>query len=131
MSALRFPEVNRVILAGRLTQDPESRLTESGRLLANLRIAINRSYRDRNGEWQQEATFVSVVAWGKTAEAAAAHLSKGSAVLVEGRLKSRTADAGDGNRTLLEIVAGSIQFLSRKEQVLEEGVQRDKEEVPF
>ncbi len=75
MPALRFPELNRVVLAGRLTQEPEPRLTASGKLLATLRIAINRSYRDRSGEWQQEATFVSVVAWGKTAEAAAARLS--------------------------------------------------------
>lgn len=130
MSALRFPELNKVVLAGRLTQEPETRLAESGKLLATLRIAINRSYRDRSGEWQQEATFVSVVAWGKTAEAAAAHLSKGSAVLVEGRLKSRAVEASGGNRTLLEIVAGSIQFLSRKEEEAEQA-EAVEESAPF
>ena len=115
MSELHIPHLNRVLVAGRLTQDPEFRMTESGKVRTTMRLANNRNYRDSQGEWQQDTTFLTVTAWGRMAEAAAEHLSKGSAVLVEGRLRSRTIETSEGNRSWLEIVASYIQFLSRKE----------------
>ena len=67
MSELRMPAINQVSLAGRLVQDPEFRLVENGVARLNGRIAVNRSYRDREGEWQETSSFFNVVIWRSTA----------------------------------------------------------------
>ena len=90
MNAVRLPYVNRVLLAGRLTRDPEVRYTPAGHAVATLALAANRPYRDQAGQWQEETCFTSVVVWDRQAELAGEHLKKGSAVYVEGRLTSRS-----------------------------------------
>lgn len=108
---------NRVILMGNLTRDPELRYIPNGSAVANLRMAINRTYKSQSGEQKEEVTYVGVVVWGKQAEACAEYLSKGSPVFVEGRLQSRQWETEDGQkRSVLEAVADRVQFLGRKRE---------------
>lgn len=120
MADLRFPEINQVGLAGRLTQDPELRMTETGKLRVTFTLASNLNYRDRQGQWQQDTTFAHVAAWDKLAEAVAHHLHRGSGVFLTGRLKSRVIETDEGNRTILEVVARNIQFLDKKKEEIDE-----------
>ena len=127
MSQLRFPEINSVSIAGRLCQDPESRMTENGKLRVTFNLAANLSYKNRNGNWQQDTSFVPVSVWDKLAEVVAEHLHKGSGIFLTGRLKSRTYETSNGsNRTILEVIARNIQFLDKKEAKETE----TEEEVP-
>jgi|SRR5665213_2044570 len=104
--------LNKVLLVGNLTKDPELRFVPSGQAVANLRLATNRKYKAGSGEWKEEVTFVSVEVWGKSAEACGEYLKKGSPLLVEGRLKLKEWTAQDGQkRSLLEVVAERVQFL--------------------
>lgn len=108
---------NRVILMGNLTRDPELRYIPNGQAVANLRLAINRTYKTQAGEQKEEVTFVGIVVWAKQAEACAEYLSKGSPVFVEGRLQSRQWETEDGQkRSVLEVVADRVQFLGRKKE---------------
>jgi single-strand DNA-binding protein len=108
---------NRVILMGNLTRDPELRYIPNGQAVANLRLAINRTYKTQAGEQKEEVTYVGVVVWAKQAEACAEYLSKGSPVFVEGRLQSRQWETEDGQkRSVLEVVADRVQFLGRKKE---------------
>ena len=112
---LSFPRVNYVIISGRLTRDVELRYTPSGTPTANIGIASDRSYRDSDGNWQQETSFLRVVAWTRQAEWAAENLKKGSPVIIEGRIQSRNwQDKDDKPRTTVEIVASRIQRLERE-----------------
>ena len=90
MSELRMPAVNQITVAGRLVQDPEFRLTESGVARLSGRLAVNRSFRDREGDWQEEASFFNFVVWQAQAERLADRLAKGSPVLLSGRLHSHS-----------------------------------------
>ena len=115
MSDLRFPEINQISISGRLTADPESRITQSGKTRVSFYLASNQSYKGKNGEWQQDTAFVPVSVWDKLAEAAAQHLHKGSGAFLTGRLRSRSFDDSNGRkRTVLEVVARTIQFLDKK-----------------
>ncbi|MBC8525818.1 MAG: single-stranded DNA-binding protein [Candidatus Cloacimonetes bacterium] len=112
---LNFPRVNNVIISGRLTRDVELRYTPSGTPTANIGLASDRSYRDKDGNWQQETSFLRVVAWTRQAEWAAENLKKGSPVIIEGRIQSRNwQDKDDKARTTVEIVANRIQGLERE-----------------
>jgi single-strand DNA-binding protein len=105
--------LNNVILVGNLTKDPELKFIPSGQAVCNLRMAMNRKWKATNGEWKEESTFVGVVVWGKSGEACGEYLKKGSPVLVEGRLQSRSWETADGQkRSILEVVAERVQFLS-------------------
>ena len=86
---------NRVVLVGNMTRDPESRALPSGQPLTKFSLAINRSYSTKEGEKREEVTYVDVDAFGKQAEVIAKYCSKGSGILVEGRLKQ---DSWDGTR---------------------------------
>lgn len=99
--------MNKVILIGRLANDPELRFTANGKAVANFRIAVNRSFsRDA------EADFFSIVVWGKVAENCANYISKGRLVALEGRLQNRTYDTQAGERRYVtEIVANNVKFL--------------------
>src|SRR5512136_807858 len=113
----RLPNLNRVMIVGNLTKDPELRSTTTGVPVVNFRIASNRRFKDNSGEWKEDVCYVGVVAWQKLAESCAARLKKGSAVYVEGELRSRTMDAEDGGkRSMIEIRAHHIQFLDRGEK---------------
>lgn len=117
MASTRLPNLNRVMIVGNLTRDPDLRATTAGVPVINFRIASNRRFKDNSGEWREDVCYVGVVAWQKLAESCAARLSKGSAVYVEGELRSRTFDNGDGTkRNLLEIRAYHIQFLDKDEK---------------
>ena len=128
MSDLRLPSINRVQLAGRLTQDPEVRYTQDGRSVLNAKMATNRRYRDRSGAWQEETSYIAVVAWQALAERCAEYLRKGSAVFVEGRLKSHSWQAEDKtSRNVLEVYAQSIQCLDRRDSGEQAGNDLDVE----
>lgn len=117
MASTRLPNLNRVMIVGNLTRDPDLRATTAGVPVINFRIASNRRFKDNSGEWREDVCYVGVVAWQKLAESCATRLSKGSAVYVEGELRSRTFDNGDGTkRNLLEIRAYHIQFLDKDEK---------------
>jgi len=104
--------LNRVFLIGNLTRDPELRYVPGGSAVSNLRLAVNRRYRDANGEVKDSTCFITVVVWGKQAENCSEYLSKGSPVFVEGSLQSRTWETQDGQkRNVIEVNARRIQFL--------------------
>jgi single-strand DNA-binding protein len=115
---LRLPSLNRVVIAGNLTRDPEIRYTQSGAAVANIGLASSRYYKDPKdpaGEWKEDTCFVTVVAWAQLAERVGDTLKKGSPVLVEGRLQSRSWETEDGQkRNVIEIRADSIQNLERR-----------------
>ena len=131
--AIRLGTLNKVIMNGRLTRDPEHKTTAGGTQILNFGIASNRRVL-KDGEWQDDACFVGVVAFGKTAENVGDRLHKGSAVLVEGRLQSRKWVAKDGSkRTTIEINAFSVQCLDKVERDEEgEGTgAASDDEIPF
>ena len=106
--------LNKVLLIGNLTRDPDLRYTAVGTAVANVRLAVNRTFVVQ-GDRREETLFIDVVAWGKQAEACGEYLAKGSAIFVDGRLQSREYDAKDGSkRTVVEVVADTVQFLTRK-----------------
>ncbi len=104
---------NRVTLVGNLTRQPELRKTKNGTPVAELGIALNRSWNGENGQKQEETTYVDVTVWGRSAENAAQYLQKGRSVLIEGRLQMETwQDKQSGeDRSKLRVVAESVQFL--------------------
>jgi single-strand DNA-binding protein len=106
--------LNKVMLIGNLTRPPELRYTPSGAAVADLRVAVNRNYTTQSGEKRDETAFLTVIAWGKTAENCSEYLDKGSQILVEGRIQTRDWEGKDGQkRSATEIVAERVQFLSR------------------
>jgi len=100
-------DLAKALIIGRLTQDPEIRYTPKGMAVATMRVAVNHRGRDR----AEEASFFDVVAFGKLAETCGEYLSKGRAVLVDGRLRERRWDSKEGRRSRLEIVASTVEFL--------------------
>ena len=121
MADLKIPELNSVIIAGNLTKDPISRQTTNGTPVINFSIASNRKYRDANNQWQEDVCYVGVVAWNKLAESCRDRLKKGSAVLIDGELQSRSWKAEDGsNRSVVEVKARRIQFLNKRARNLGE-----------
>lgn len=113
MSDLRLGYLNSVHLIGRLVADPELRYTQKGAPVCDFRIASSRRYKNREtGEQQEETLFINVVAWRRQAELANDFLKKGSAVLIEGGLRSRQWESAQGEkRSAIEVVARRIQFL--------------------
>ncbi len=115
--------MNKVILVGRLAQDPEVRYTQSGKAVASFTIAVNRF----SGGGQKEADFIPIVAWEKLAETCGNNLTKGQRVLVEGRLQIRSYETNDGQkRRVAEVIAQTIEFLERKQPT-----EDNKEANPF
>ncbi|HEY2471039.1 MAG TPA: single-stranded DNA-binding protein [Terracidiphilus sp.] len=103
--------LNKVFVLGHVTQNLTLRSTPSGQPVATMGVATNRAYTDKSGAKQEVTEFHNVVIWGKLAETSSAYLTKGSLVLVEGRLSTRTYDDKDGvSRRITEIVAENIQF---------------------
>ncbi|PIS33788.1 MAG: single-stranded DNA-binding protein [Candidatus Omnitrophica bacterium CG08_land_8_20_14_0_20_41_16] len=103
---------NKVLLMGNLTKDPELRYTPQGTAVANLRLAVNRKYKDKNQELKEEVCFITAVVWNKQAETCNQYLHKGSGVFVEGRLQSRSwEDKTGAKRNVIEVKAERVQFL--------------------
>ncbi len=114
MTELRLPELNRVLLSGRLTRDPDRRYAADGTPVTTLALAFHRRYRGKDGKLAEQTGYATVVTYQRLAEVCAQYLHKGSAVLVEGRLQMRewTATRGE-KRTRLEIRGESVHFLER------------------
>lgn len=106
---------NRVILLGNVTRDLELRYTPSGTAVTDLGLAVNDRRKNTAGEWVEEVTFVDVTLWGRTAEVASEYLSKGSPVLIEGRLKLDSWETNDGQkRSKLKVVGDRMQLLGSR-----------------
>jgi len=119
--------LNRVILIGRLTKEPELRYTPSGAAVASFTLAVNRTRANAQGE--RETDFIPVVVWQKQAENCANYIGKGSLVAVDGRIQVRTYEAKDGQRRwVTEVIAENVRFLDKKEK---SGIEQLGEEVPF
>ena len=108
--------INRVVLTGNLTRDPELRSTNSGMSVCSLRIATNTRQKDPSGEWTDRAHYFSVTVFGAQGENCARFLSKGRPVAIDGRLQRREWQDQNGNkRESIEIVAESVQFLGGRD----------------
>jgi single-strand DNA-binding protein len=105
--------INRVVLVGNLTRDPELRHTPSGTAVCSLRLAVNSRRKDAaTGEWGEKPNYFDVTVWGNQGESCAQYLAKGRPVAVDGRLDWREYEAKDGSkRQAIEIIADSVQFL--------------------
>ncbi|HNW43701.1 MAG TPA: single-stranded DNA-binding protein [Elusimicrobiales bacterium] len=111
---IRIPEQNLVLIAGRLTRDPELRFTQKGQGMSSFDVAVNRRYKDlATGEWKDDTVFVPVIVWGQVAERCKEKLKKGSAVHVEGRLAgTEYIDKTGQKRRMMKVNARRVQFLS-------------------
>ena len=109
-------ELNKVLITGRLTRDPELKYIPSGTAVCDIRLASSRRFMGKDsGERKEESLFINVTAWGKTAEFCNEYMHKGSAIYVEGRLKLETWQDKDGNnRDRISITADRIQFAESK-----------------
>lgn len=117
MLDIKMPDVNTVLIAGNLTCDPSFRKTTNGTPVANFYIASNRKFKDNTGQWRENVCYVGVVAWYKLAESCYENLKRGSAIIVDGELQSRSWRNEDGtSRNVVEIKARRIQFLNRRYQ---------------
>jgi single-strand DNA-binding protein len=106
--------LNKVLLIGNLTRDPELRYAPSGTAVTTFTIAMSRAYNSNAGEKKEEVSYVRVVCWAKLAQICSEYLFKGRPVFVEGRLQSRSWQAPDGGkRNTLEVIAQSVQFLGK------------------
>lgn len=102
---------NRVVLVGNLTRDPELRYIPSGTAVTDVGLAVNDRRKNASGEWVDETTFVDVTLWGRQAEVASEYLSKGSSVLIEGRLKLDTWEKDGKKNSKLRVVGERMQML--------------------
>lgn len=123
--------LNKVLLIGNLTKDPELRYTPQGTAVLNLRLAVNRKFKDKNQEMKEETCFITIVVWDKQAETCNQYLTKGRQIFVEGRLQFRSWDDNTGQkRSVIEVRAERIQFLgapgqSKTAAVQDEGAQEE------
>ena len=120
--------LSKIFLIGNLTREPELRYIPSGAAVANFGLAINRQYKNSDGEKVEEVCFIDIVAWNRLAEVAGEYLLKGSPVFIEGRLQMDNWEDQDGKkRSKLKVVAQNIQFLGGKTDAEE----KDADNVPF
>ena len=127
--------MNKAIIMGRLTKDPDVKYTQSGKCVTQFTLAVDRQFKDANGN--KETDFIPVVVWGKAAELVGNSCQKGHRLLVDGRLQIRSYEAKDGsNRWVSEIIANGVEFVERKSD--KGGTSGDKSEfeqfghaVPF
>lgn len=108
--------INRVVLTGNLTKDPELRSLQSGTQLCKMRIAVNSRRKDSSGEWVDKPNYFDVTVWGNQGENCATYLSKGRPVAIDGRLDWHEWETDDGGkRQAIEIIAESVQFLQSRD----------------
>jgi single-strand DNA-binding protein len=113
--------LNKVLLIGRLVADPQLQHTQGGTPFTRMRIAVNRPYRDRNGNWQDDTLFIDVVLWGEAADRAVSRFSKGSRVFVEGSLRQATWETESGERrSRIEVRADRVLALDPRRESSEE-----------
>lgn len=105
--------MNKIILLGRLTREPEVKVTSSDKTTTTFGLAVDRPFKNRDGK--TEADFINIVTWNKTAEVAGNYLHKGERCLVEGRLQIRSFDGNDGKKHYMtEVIADRVEFIERK-----------------
>ena len=120
--------MNQVTLIGNLANDPESRVTNSGKAQCSFRLAVQRRF--ANAQGVREADFLNVVCWGKTAENCARYLAKGRKAAVQGSIQNRSYVAQDGSkRYVTEIIAENVSFLAASKQQVAEARPADDEEI--
>lgn len=106
--------LNQVTLLGNLTRDPELRQTPNGQNVVSFSLALNRSYKDQNDQWQEATDYVDIVAWGSLAERISEYLFRGSRCLIQGRLQSRSWEQDGQKRSKVEVLANDVTFLDNK-----------------
>jgi single-strand DNA-binding protein len=143
MADVKLASVNKVMLCGRLTRDPELRYLPNGTAVSSFSLALSRRYKGQDGEWKEMVDYINISAFGKLGTLVSEYLKKGSAAFVEGRLHSRSWQTDDGQkRSAVEVRAERVQFLDRltKAEAPEEefapadeggGGSGADEEVPF
>ena len=104
--------INRVVLVGNLTKDPELRTTPGGTSVCKLRLAVNTRRKDQSGNWTDKPNYFDITVWGQQGENCATYLQKGRPVAIDGRLEWREWESEGGKRQAVEIVADSVQFLA-------------------
>ncbi|MDI6641152.1 MAG: single-stranded DNA-binding protein [Elusimicrobiota bacterium] len=113
---IRLPNLNIVVLVGRVIRDFELRYTQKGQAVCRFDVAVSRRFKDSAGNWQEEASYVPVVVWRDAAQRCSERLKKGSPVQIVGRLRTRSWEDKDGKkRTALEVETQRIQFLEFEE----------------
>jgi len=126
--------LNKVLVIGRLGADPEVKVLESGQTLTRFSLAVNETWKDKEGQKQEKTEWVRVVTWGRTAELAGEYLKKGRETLVEGKMQTRSWETDDGEkRYATEVVGSYVQFLGGKPESSSGGPGGidDNEDVPF
>jgi len=122
--------MNHIILIGRLTRDPELRHTQSSTAVANFSIAVDRGFKNANGE--KETDFINCTAWRKTAELIAQYCTKGKQVAVSGAMQSRKYQDKEGNnRTIYEVLVDNIQFLGSATNTQNTTTDNDNDNTPY
>lgn len=111
--------LNQVIVMGNLTRSPEVKQTPSGNSVVSFSLALNRSYKDAQDQWQEATDYVDVVAWGKLADQISERLDTGSRALVSGRLQSRSWEDKESGakRSKLEVLAQDVTFLDKSDNI--------------
>jgi single-strand DNA-binding protein len=122
--------LNQVTLMGNLTRDPELRQTPTGQNVTSFSLALNRSYKDSGGEWQEATDYIDIVCWGPLAERVAQYLSKGRRCLVQGRLQSRSWEQDGQKRNKVEVLANDVTFLDSRGNENDNGSSVNSESVP-
>ena len=107
--------INQVFLMGNLTRDPEMRVTPQDQSVTSFSLALNRSYKNAAGEWEEATDFIDVVAWGVLAEQVSGRLQKGNRAIVTGRLQSRSWEKDGQKRNKVEVLATDVTFLDKEE----------------
>ena len=124
MPTLRMPNINQVAVSGCLVRDPDFRFMDDGQARCRARVAVNRSYRDRNQQWQEETSFFDVVLWNKSAEVLSKRLTKGTPVFITGRLQSHPfRDDNDQPQTRVVIQVRNLQVLENEKLDEEEALE--------
>src|SRR4051812_44844598 len=106
--------LNQVFLMGNLTRDPELRQTPNGQNVCSFSLALNRSYKDASGEWQEATDYIDCTAWGPLGERVSQYLSKGRRCLVQGRMQSRSWEQDGQKRSKVEVLASDVTFLDSR-----------------
>lgn len=121
-------ELNKVMLIGNLTRDPELSYLATGTALAKMGLAVNRSWKDKNGQWQRDTAFIDIDAWSTTAEFCSKYLKKGKRIYVEGQLRQNTWEGSDGTkRSKISVHADRVQFADAAPRATEDTVAGDAE----
>ena len=117
MPTIRMPNINQVAVSGRICRDADFRFMDNGQARCRCRVAVNRSYRDRNQQWQEETSYFDILLWNKAAEQLAKRLTKGTPVFITGRLQSHAwRDDQDQMQTRVVIQVRNCQVLDTQQE---------------